>query len=238
MEQDFLFDEELYFASEVFRDEKASITGDEVRHCITVMRHSLGDIIYVTDGNGSILKGSISGIEKSLVHLDVLDVKKYHNRLQNLRFFIPHIKNPQRLEFAIEKAVELGITEITVFDSRRSVAKGGKLEKWNKFATSAMKQSLRSFRPQISYVESLRKIEEFPGEKILFDQKASMGLDDFLSLEYNEKLSYCFIFGPEGGFAEQELADLTFRELKLAPNRLRSETAVISAASVLNIKLS
>jgi 16S rRNA (uracil1498-N3)-methyltransferase len=233
----FLSEVELYYTDRPKVGIQISIEGEECHHIINVMRHKIGDSIYITDGNGSIHQSSISSLEKKKVIVEIIDSTGYENKFSSICFCIPRLKSADRLEFALEKSVELGITNFIVFDSTRTVAKGEKIERWEKILISAMKQSLRAWLPKISYAKNLSEIYNREGIKILFDQNAGQTMNSFLPILHSQfSIINCFfIFGPEGGFTEDELriSNLEYR-IRLTENRLRSETAIVTAASILN----
>ena len=230
---DYLSNIELYYTPpENCSDNIIKIEGEECNHILKVMRHSTNDIIHVTDGAGHIFKCEINKIFKD--HLVLANTKtfNYENNLSNIVFCIPKLKNTERFEFAIEKCTELGITNFIVFESTRTISKGTKIERWNKIILSAMKQSLRSYLPVISTGTSLSEINELPGEKIIFEQKA----ESIFNNEFIKPLTkYYFIFGPEGGLSEEEIDGFNIKKLfRLADNRLRTETAIVKCASILS----
>lgn len=240
MHQDFLSDIELYFSDLINQDKTGIIiSDDEAHHALNVMRHSEGDILYVTDGKGSIYKSEITLTEKNKISLRVLETHSYENYFNKIIFCIPRLKSQDRFEFAIEKCVELGITNFTIFESDRTIAKGDKKEKWTKLGISAMKQSLRSYLPEFKFQKSIAEIikgySDNETDIYLFEQKA----DKLFSKEVGKILTKgrksVFIFGPEGGISEKEFDLLkNYPFLRLTENRLRSETAIISAGIVLN----
>lgn len=235
LQQDFLSDIELYYSPEDnFTKDKIVVVGDEVKHISQVMRHTKGDIIFITNGMGKIFKAKIFDFPKNAVVCDIIEIFNYSNMLDNICFCIPRLKSQERFDFAVEKCIELGITNFIIYDAERSVARGEKLEKWNKQAVAAMKQSLRSFRPKIEYAKSIGNISKMEGEKFWFDQKAETLFTDIVTKIKVEKGIKYFIFGPEGGFSEKEKELLEHHKtLKLTENRLRAETAVMSAAVIL-----
>ncbi len=237
MDQVFLSDSELYFTPEAEGENPFNITGDEALHIIRVMRHNVGDIIHVTNGKGSIFRSEVVLLSKRELVAKPLKEYRYENPLRNFIFCIPRLKVADRFEFAIEKAVELGITRIIVFDAQRSLAKGDKRERWMKIATAAMKQSLRSFLPEVGYEKSIKGIAEKEGRLIIFDQKGEKSFTEFLGASKSADNDIYCIFGPEGGLADDELNILNEKYpviLKMAENRLRAETAVITAAAMVN----
>ncbi len=242
MAPDFLSEVELYYTNKPIVGNHILIEEEECHHISNVMRHKIGDSIYVTDGYGTIYQSSISSIEKKKVIAEVIESTKYENKFAGIWFCIPRLKSADRFEYALEKSVELGITNFIVFDSTRTVAKGEKIERWEKILIAAMKQSLRAWLPKVSYVKNLSEIYKFAGTKILFDQNAETTLNSFLPILHSQfaTLNCFFIFGPEGGFTEDELslpaeAGMANGELRirLTENRLRSETAIVTAASLL-----
>lgn len=241
MDSDFLSNVELYFVprsktNDLGSDciETITLSGDEFNHVVRVMRHDTGDELFVTDGEGNIFKCRISSIGKSSLELTKEETMRYTDKYANITFCLPKLKSPDRFEFALEKCVELGVTNFIVYDADKSVSKGDKNDRWNKILISAMKQSLRSYLPAISSVKNLEKISLLEGEKIIFDQEAELKFTDF---QTDLQKKYFFIFGPEGGFSSRELLALkSAMKFSLTPNRLRAETAVISAASILAMK--
>lgn len=238
MPQDFLSDIELFYSTDI-KSEIITVTGDEAHHAVNVMRHKEGDILYTTDGLGNIYKTEITRASKNNVTLNVLETHSYKNEFENIFFCIPRMKSKDRFEFAVEKCVELGITNFIVYESDRSISKGDKSDKWMKLGIAAMKQSLRAFLPSFQYAESIDaiiKVYSAEGKSVfLFEQHAETKFSDCSKDILVSGKNVCFIFGPEGGISERELGLFVKEQLlQLTGNRLRSETAIISAAIILN----
>ena len=221
---------ELYYSHpDSFSGTSVKVTGEEFSHLTRVMRHKIDDDIYVTDGCGKIFTCRITEIDKTFLSAEILSVETYENKFQNIFFCIPKLKSPERFEFALEKCVELGITNFIIYESMRTVAKSIKVERWEKILLSAMKQSLRSYLPKIHSLTNFKNILELDGTKILFEQNAEKKLSE---LKLANDKNYYFIFGPEGGLDKQEIELAGTANLyQLTENRLRSETAVVYAAS-------
>ncbi|HOI30021.1 MAG TPA: RsmE family RNA methyltransferase [Melioribacteraceae bacterium] len=235
MAPDFLSNTDLYYSPDPVIENKISITGEEVHHIKDVMRHREGDPLAVTDGKGNIFKSRIESISKNSIQCSISEVLHYGNPLEKIFFCIPRLRTQDRFEFALEKCVELGITNFIIFDSIRTVAKGPKIDRWQKVLMAAMKQSLRSYLPTVQHLRSVSEIAGLPGKRIIFEQTAGLKLDKFLSTSgpsFGDENFY-FVFGPEGGFADEEIF-MTKKcyFVKLTGNRLRTETAVISAAGM------
>ena len=229
---EYLSNIELYFSSHnnIFR-EKIKIEGEEFKHITKVMRHTEGEEVFVSDGCGKIFRTKISKVDLSSVELNIEHIYRYENQLANIFFCIARLKNPERFEFILEKCTELGITNFIIYDADRAISKGNKIERWNRILLSAMKQSLRSFLPKISFETSIAEIKNKPGIKFIFEQNSNQ---QFEGIKTDSTSNCYFIFGPEGGLSERELGLFEdFEKYKIAENRLRSETAIIKCAALL-----
>ncbi len=222
---------ELYYSSEEhIPDESISLVGDEFNHAVKVMRSKIGGTIYFTNGTGLIFKTEILSIKKEKLSTRIIETIKTENKFENIFICIPKLKNSDRFKFAIEKCVELGITNFIIFESKRTIAKGTNIKRWEKIALAAMKQSLRAYLPIIKLEKNLPDIAESNGEKIIFEQNTERKFQ----FEFETDKKYYFIFGPEGGLTEDELklfdTDLIY---SLSDHRLRSETAIVKVASII-----
>lgn len=232
MEQVFLSDINLFY-SESIEDNFIFLKGEEFRHAVKVLRKNSGDIIYVTNGKGKIFKTKIIKQTANIAHLKILDIKEYKEDYPYLKFVIPLLRKNERLEFALEKLTELGITKIIVYRAERSIKISAKIKRWNKILTSATKQSLRAFIPELNFIESLSKLTVKPEEDIfIFEQKGEYHFPQF-NLHSTDREKF-LIFGPEGGLTSEEIHLFPRSKLvRLTPNRLRAETAIIVAAVML-----
>ncbi len=139
---------ELYYSSfGNIKGNKIIISEDDYKHIAKVMRHSIGDEIYITDGNGKIFLSIIKEIKKDSLTSSVKKILKYENEFSNIIFCIPKLKSSDRFEFALEKCTELGITNFIIFNSERAIYKSDKKGRWEKIVLSAIKHSLISYLP-------------------------------------------------------------------------------------------
>lgn len=220
----------FYSPRENISGETISLTGDEFKHAVKVMRSKIGDTIYITNGYGLIFKTEVLSIDKDNLSAKIVETIKTENKFENIFFCIPKLKNPGRFKFAIEKCVELGVTNFNIYESNRTIAIGTNIERWEKIALSAMKQSLRAYLPKIQLVNDLSNIAELNGEKIIFEQNAEKNF----KFNNDRGIKYYFVFGPEGGLTDVEIQLFESEEIyTLSGNRLRSETAIIKVASLL-----
>lgn len=228
----FLSNTDLYFSNSINSDsELIIIEDDECKHILNVMRHELNDELFITDGNGKIFKSIIVDKNKKSIECKILDKIEYKQKFSNITFCIPMLRIIDRLEFALEKCTELGVTNFILYKAKRSVAKAFNQKRIEKILISAIKQSLLSWLPKVSYANSVEEIASLPGEKIVFEQNSNLYFDNKI---VKSNKNYFLVFGPEGGFSDEEVSFLdSSAKFKLADNRLRSETAIIKAASLL-----
>ncbi len=237
LSQVFLSDVELYYSTNIDHSKKlVVISDDEAHHIIKVMRHEVGAEIFVTDGCGIIYKCQIETLTKRTVVLKINDSLSYNNRLSNYTLCFPRLKISDRFEFALEKCVELGFTNFKIYRSEKSQAKGEKIDRWNRIAIAAMKQSLNAWLPQIEYYDKTDSIVKGNEVRLVLDQKAEAGLEEAIE-GYGDKEVFLFL-GPESGLTKRDIELIKpEREVKLVPNRLRAETAVVTTASIVASKI-
>ena len=224
---------ELYYTSpDSTGNNSIRITGDELSHIIRVMRHKTGDKLFVTDGKGRIYETIIMRISSDVIEAKINEEYTFENANNNIYFCVPKLKSADRFETALEKCTELGITNFIVFNSDRSIRKGNKSERWEKIVRGAMKQSLRSYLPSVTIIDSPDEITAREGQIILLSQES----DRIFTREViKEKANYYLVFGPEGDFSEREKKMFDRQHIyNLGHYRLRSETAIIKCASILS----
>lgn len=212
---------------------------EESRHCSKVLRLGLGDIVHLIDGRGGLYEAEISAISKKNVQLKVIRTQaEYGKRNHHLHIAIAPTKNIDRLEWFLEKATEIGIDEITPLICDRSERKIVKEDRLDKVITSAVKQSLTAYHPQLNKTTSFLELmkQEFAGERLIahcMDDSAKQFINEIVS-KYQ---SYLILIGPEGDFSPTELnAALQngFKPVTLGTTRLRTETAALAACFEVN----
>lgn len=227
-----LSDIELYYSHpRSINGESIILEDEEFHHAVNVMRNSVGDFIYITDGTGNLFKTQIAEVFKKKMIANIIKSTEFKNEAVNIFFCLPILKNSDRMKIAIEKCVELGITNFVLFSSKRTIPQKINTEKFQKTALAAMKQSLRIFLPKIDSA-SFKELVKLKENKVLFDQHSNRVFDGNM----NTDNPLYFLFGPEGGFDKLELDTVSdTNRFCLSTKRLRTETAVIKCASLLNI---
>lgn len=210
-----------------------TIVDDEAKHLGRVLRKQTGEEVYVTDGEGNLYKSKINVINKQIIECSIIESYQNLNEpVIKLNLYQSLIKNPDRLEFSIEKSVELGVHSIHTVITENTINKTtNKTMRWQAIALSAMKQSQRCYLPKINEPVSFADaILNAKGElKLIADEKDTPGKINIKDVAGNHSSIDLFI-GPEGGFTNDEvnLAVLNnFRILNLGRRKFRSETASI-----------
>ncbi|MDO6737805.1 16S rRNA (uracil(1498)-N(3))-methyltransferase [Wenyingzhuangia sp. 2_MG-2023] len=215
---------------------------DESRHLIKVLRKKEGDFVYITDGKGNFYTTSINLANEKRCIVVVDNVTQHpKNRPYHLHIAIAPTKLNDRYEWFLEKAVEIGIDEITPIICKNSERKIIKIDRMKKIIQSAIKQSLQLHLPILN-------------EPVLFDtflkqqtasQKFIAHCEDEDNKKYLQKIAkpsndLLILVGPEGDFTPNEI-DLAIQQnyipVTLGQNRLRTETAGVYITSLMTTLL-
>jgi 16S rRNA (uracil1498-N3)-methyltransferase len=213
---------------------KAVINDEEQQHIVKVLRMKNGEEIHVTDGNGNLASGKLV-IEGKKANIEVAEIKGvFPDFNPKLHIAIAPTKNIDRIEFFVEKAVEMGVSEITILQTEKTERKNINIDKLKKQAIAASKQSLRFHFPVINDAvkisDFLKKINpENTFVAHCHENLERVHLNEIPSLE-----NITFLIGPEGDFSEKEisfLAENNIKAVSLGNQRLRTETAGIFVAA-------
>lgn len=220
---------------------KAIINDEEQQHIVKVLRMKDGEEIHVTDGKGNVASGKLV-IEGKKANIEVSEIKT--NTLDfnpKLHIAIAPTKNIDRIEFFVEKAVEMGISEITILQTEKTERKNISIDKLRKQAIAASKQSLRFHFP---VVNDLIKLPDFlkninPEKTFVAHCNENLERMELKNIPHLDNIT--FLIGPEGDFSDKEihlLAEKGIKAVSLGNQRLRTETAGVFVASwnYLNLK--
>jgi 16S rRNA (uracil1498-N3)-methyltransferase len=218
------------FFSEKIEGEIAFFSEEESQHIRHALRKKTGDIIYFTDGAGYCYSGQLFH-EAKAVQVIIKSKEKKQRPAYSLSLCIAPLKQPERLEWIIEKAVELGVFEINLVQTQHTERPNIKVERLRRLAIAALKQSLQFYLPSISAVQPFSDLilQPFEGSKAI----AWCG-DSFpkqhLAMTINPEKSLKLLIGPEGDFSENEVKqamEVGYSVVHLGHTRLRTETAAI-----------
>jgi 16S rRNA (uracil1498-N3)-methyltransferase len=205
---------------------------EESKHIIKVLRKKENDILHVTNGLGFIFETKITLASESKCTVKIISSQKAIEPKYHLHLAVAPTKMNDRYEWFLEKATEIGISEITPIICDRSERKNIKTDRFDKIILSAMKQSNQLYLPKlnlpITYSEFISK--SFEGQK--FVAHCEEISKKSLQSELKSKGNYTILIGPEGDFSEKEIQlalQNKFIPISLGNTRLRTETAAIVA---------
>jgi len=222
----------LFFSNFSQKDNEIIVNENDSRHILKSFRKGIGDILNFTNGNGLLAECEI--IEKGKkIKVKIVKISKSKPNKVSIHIAISPLKNPSRFEWFVEKATEIGITEITPIITKYSEKKKVNHERLERISISSLKQSNQLFKPKINSTE---KFSDFIKNNI--DQKimANLKTKNILAKESINSNKICLVIGPEGGFSDDEIQEAKnnkITEISFGENRLRSETAAIYGLSIL-----
>lgn len=239
----------FFVSEEQINGENAYIEGSDVNHIVNVLRMKPeGELLISVKGDWDYLC-KIVDIETDRVNLKVLESMEQRELPVNITL-LQGIPKSDKLEMIIQKAVELGVSEIIPVKTKRVVVKidekkvDTKVNRWNAIAESAAKQSKRSIIPKVyepmSIDNALEIVKDF-GVKLIPYENAD-GIDKTRKILDNmDKTKNIAVFiGPEGGFEESEVERIKnsgFEVITLGKRILRTETAGLALLSNIMIRL-
>lgn len=218
---------------------EAELRSDESWHCAKVLRKKSGDVIYLIDGLGHFYTATLELVtEKKCRAVITEGPRKQPESSYHLHLAIAPTKNIDRIEWMIEKAVEIGIHEFSFFTSKNSERQVVKMDRLRTIIESAVKQSLQARIPIIHPLVSLQELLKYTGPDQKFIAHCQVGeKKEFRRLDFAGKKTLVLV-GPEGDFtiAETEAAmNNGFEAVSLGENRLRTETAGLYICQTLSI---
>lgn len=239
--------------------ERPVLNEGESHHAVKVLRLGAGEAIDVADGLGNWYRAEITQPHPKHCAVRILSKTAVPPRPCRIHLAIAPTKNLDRVEWMLEKCVEIGLDEISFLKTRFSERRVIKLERLHSVAVSALKQSGQSWLPKMN---SLLELEEFleifnrtadrpsanrsqfaPAQPtVLNSQRFIAHLDEgerkLLHREATPGGNYWVLVGPEGDFSTEEIRQAQsagFQAVSLGPSRLRTETAGIVAVHTLNL---
>ena len=239
----------FFVSEEQINGENAYIEGSDVNHIVNVLRMKPGEELLISVKGDWDYLCKIVDIETDRVNLKVLESMEQRELPVNITL-LQGIPKSDKLEMIIQKAVELGVSEIIPVKTKRVVVKidekkvDTKVNRWNAIAESAAKQSKRSIVPKVyepmSIDNALEIVKDF-GVKLIPYENAD-GIDKTRKILDNmDKTKNIAVFiGPEGGFEESEVDSIKnsgFEVITLGKRILRTETAGLALLSNIMIRL-
>ena len=226
------------------------VEGDDVNHIRNVLRMKAGERVLLCSESGMEYESELVSLEGDKIQARILDIHGAESELKTRIVLFQGLPKGDKMDLVIQKAIELGASEIVPVKMKRCVVKldekkaRKKTERWNAVALSAAKQSKRGMIPRVSRVYSFHEAAEMARgfSMVLVPYEAAEGMEYSRQLvkEVKGRESVGIFIGPEGGFEPAEIEEL--REsggqiLSLGKRILRTETAGMAMLSVLMFEL-
>jgi 16S rRNA (uracil1498-N3)-methyltransferase len=225
----------LFYQPEI---SEGHLLAEESRHAVKVLRLQAGDEIELVDGKGQWAKVRITFPESRKCAYEIMESALQPRRDFSIHLGIAPTKNADRTEWMVEKCVEIGVEKISFLVCKTSERKIVHMDRLEKIAISAMKQSRQAWLPLLMPMTPFGDFTHQSSETQKFiayvDEKNPVQLKHLAS----PGSDYVVLIGPEGDFTGEELASAQhagFLKVSLGPNRLRTETAGLAAVLALNL---
>jgi 16S rRNA (uracil1498-N3)-methyltransferase len=233
----------IYQASEIAINTPVTLNDDAAGHIARVLRMKVGDKVSIFNGHGGEFLSEITEITKK--NVIVLPITHNEHDVESpLKVHLGQcISRGDKMDFTIQKSVELGITEITPLFSQRCGVKLSpeRLEKkhqqWQKIAIAAAEQSGRNAVPVVNPPVELKQwlAQKSDAIKLTLHPRAQHSIKTISVPQAGVR----FLVGPEGGFTDEEMLltkQLEFVDIRLGPRVLRTETAALTVLSALQLQ--
>lgn len=223
---------DLFFSRDIEKD-IIMLAEEESKHAVKVMRAMTGDEIFVTDGNGRHFRTSVAdGKSKKCVLKIIEELQPYPKPPYHLHIAIAPTKNHDRLEWFVEKATEIGISEITPLACHHSEREKVHPERLERIIIAAMKQSCRFWLPKLNKLVSFDDFIRHDHSCQKFIAYCTKQERKYLHNIYTPGSNALILIGPEGDFSPEEIKLAlvqNFQAISLGENRYRTETAALMA---------
>lgn len=237
---------QFFVPSENIQGNRIVITGDDVNHIKNVLRMKVGEEIAVSNGeDGKEYRCGIASIGDEIV-CTLRFIKEDGVELPTKITLFQGLPKADKMEFIVQKAVELGAYEVVPVSMARSIVKlddkkqKTKITRWQSIAEAAAKQSKRSIIPQIQPVMTMKQALSYAKEMDMLFVPYELADDMEKTRELFEEVKpgqhIGFFIGPEGGFDEAEIQlalDSGAQPITLGKRILRTETAGMTVLSIL-----
>ena len=208
---------------------------EESKHCVRVLRLGVGDTLHITDGKGNLY---LCRIIEAHQHHCTVEVVETHSEWEKLPYqltmAVAPTKNIDRFEWFLEKATEVGVTRFIPIECDHSERRTIKHDREMRVITSAVKQSLKAYHPELDELTPVKKVISMPfeGQKFIAHCDSSFPARPYLPTLAKKNENILILIGPEGDFSPEEInfaLENGFQPISLGNQRLRTETAATVA---------
>ncbi len=231
--------------------ENAYVTGSDVNHIKNVLRMKESDEIKLSAGDGLLYTAVISEFLPDRIVCRIIDCEGGRSELPARIILFQGLPKKDKMELIIQKAVELGVSEIVPVMMKRTIVKlednkkeQKKLERWRTISLTAAKQSGRAIVPEVSdfitFNEAVKRAKGLEYNLIPYENEKGMDKARELIKEVKNKKSIGIFIGPEGGISEDELElaiNAGAKPISLGNRILRTETAGLALVSVIAFEI-
>ena len=225
-----------YFYQEGVRGSGIYMLNEETsKHCIQVLRMKVGEVLHLTDGKGGLQKALIVAEHKRNCEVNIVESSFQEHKGRKVSIAISLLKNTNRLEWFLEKATEMGVSEIIPLLCQRTEKQQFRFDRMNQILISAMLQSQQTWLPVL---HQPTKIEEVIAKAVnmqkLIAHCEETNKQPVPQLAIANEVQ--ILIGPEGDFTTTEInfaLQKGYLPTSLGDTRLRTETAGVVAASLL-----
>ncbi len=226
----------IFFEEELSIDASFTLSEDTSKHIIKVLRMKNGEQLQLTNGKGKIITAQIIQGNKRVTSVKVISAANFSHRTSNITIAISLIKNNSRFEWFLEKATEIGVSEIIPLICERTEKQNFRHDRMKNILVSAMLQSQQAWLPILHEPAKFKEVIKDSTKQNKYIAHCIEEQRKQLSDETINQSSIILI-GPEGDFTKEEV-DLAvtnnFIPVSLGTTRLRTETAGIVACVLLN----
>lgn len=220
-------------------DSMVVLEEDVSKHVVQVLRMQNGEKIKITDGKGNIFIGEITDNHRKKCSVAIIEKSKVKNQKSKITIAVSPVKNNSRFEWFLEKATEIGVSEIVPLICERTEKQQLKMERLNGILISAMLQSQQAWLPVLQEAKKYADyVKEAHADSSLQKFIAHCEEDKKVELSGIELTNNTIILiGPEGDFTHKEIElaiQSGFEPVSLGQTRLRTETAAMVAVVLLN----
>lgn len=216
---------------------KIVLNEETSKHIVQVLRMKEGEKINLTDGKGNLITSEIIDAHKKHCLVEVIDSRLTSHISRKVTIAISLLKNASRFEWFLEKAMEIGVSEIIPLICERTEKGKFRFERLNAILISAMLQSQQCWLPKLHEPVPFNKVIELSQYDQKFIAHCAEGAKSQLPNKQINR-STIILIGPEGDFTKDEIElaiQNHFTPVSLGPTRLRTETAAVVAATLLCI---
>lgn len=209
---------------------RIQLEADEAHHALKVKRLNIGDAIEVTNGAGWVGFGQLVKGHPRRCEIDIFSVQHIEPPVHCLKLVVGITKTTERMEWMIEKCVELGVQEISFTTMDRTQRSNVNLERLEKKAIGAIKQSKQAYLPHLTASSGLQEALSPEPDSPIFIADVEAKIDAKSALTQKPIKKTIVIIGPEGGFSAEEqqvFLERRAQKINLGPSTLRTETAAI-----------